>query len=51
VNEIDMVVISLAFLALASGFSYYLGHKTGILDAVEGLERLGIIEFEETSEK
>jgi hypothetical protein len=50
VSEIE-VLLTLGFIAIATGFSYHLGHKTGILDAVEGLERLGIIEFDESSEK
>jgi len=51
VTQIDIIIISLAFLAFASGVSYYLGHRQGILDAIEGLERMNIIEFEDTSEK
>ncbi len=49
-SEIE-ILLTLSFIAIATGFSYYLGHKTGILDTVEGLERLGIIEFDESSEK
>jgi len=50
-NEIDMIVISLTFLAFAAGSSFYLGHKRGIVDAVEQLEALGLIELEDTNQK
>jgi len=43
----DIQILVGIFLIIATGSSYYIGRKQGILDAVNSLERLGIIELED----
>ncbi len=43
----DIQILVGIFLIIATGSSYYIGRRQGILDAVNILERLGIIELED----
>jgi len=47
----DTLAIWYGFIIVAAGGSFYLGHKRGIVDAVEQLEALGLIELEDTNQK
>jgi hypothetical protein len=41
----DIEILVYGFLIIATGSSYYFGRQHGIKDAVETMERLGLVEF------